>query len=75
MRMLFPKQICKATKKMGNHCLFATGGVFRAGENVNLQILAQRNLCHFFKTSKQIMYGFSDTCTNSEEIIAIAGTT
>ena len=32
------------------------GGVFRAGENMNLQILAQQNLCHFLKMSEQIMY-------------------
>ena len=33
------------------------GGGFRAGEIVNLQILALQNLCHFLKMSEQIMYG------------------
>ena len=28
------------------------GGVFRAGENMNLQILARQNLCHFLTMSK-----------------------
>ena len=32
------------------------GGIFHAGENMNLQILARRNLCHFLKMSEQIMY-------------------
>ena len=25
------------------------GGIFRAGENMNLQMLARQNLCHFLK--------------------------
>ena len=33
------------------------GGIFRAGENMNLQILARQNLCHFLKVSEQMMYG------------------
>ena len=32
-------------------------GIFRAGGNMNLQILARQNLCHFLKMSEQIMYG------------------
>ena len=32
------------------------GGIFRAGENMNLQILVRQNLCHFLNRSKQIMY-------------------
>ena len=34
------------------------GGGFRAAENMNLQILARQNLCHFFKMSEQIMLWF-----------------
>ena len=33
------------------------GGKFRAMKNMNLQILARQNLCHFLKVSEQIMYG------------------
>ena len=33
------------------------GGGFRAGENMNLQILARQNLCHVLKMSEQSMYG------------------
>ena len=33
------------------------GGIFRAGENMNLQILARQNLCHVLTMSEQIMYG------------------
>ena len=33
------------------------GGGFRAGGNMNLQILAQQNLCHFLKMSEQMIYG------------------
>ena len=38
---------------------YGTGaeGGFRAGENMNLQILARQNLCHFLTLSEQIMYG------------------
>ena len=33
------------------------GGMFRAGENMNLQILEQQNLCHSLKMSEQIKWG------------------
>ena len=33
------------------------GGGVCVGENMNLQILARQNLCHFLKMSEQIMYG------------------
>ena len=41
-----------------------TGGgwIFRAGENMNLQIQARQNLCHFLKMSEQIVYG-SHNCS------------
>ena len=40
-------------------CPYQGGGgvMFRAGENVNLQILARQNLCHFVTMSEQITYG------------------
>ena len=41
--------------------MYPGGGGFRAGENMNLQILAQQNVCHFLKMSKQIMYGSQNT--------------
>ena len=34
-----------------------TRGIFRAGENMNLQILVRQNLRHFLKMSEQIMCG------------------
>ena len=39
------------------HCRGRGGGIVRAGEYMNLQILARQNLCHFFKMSEQVMYG------------------
>ena len=34
------------------------GGDIPCWENMNLQILARENLCHFLTVSEQIMYGF-----------------
>ena len=33
------------------------GGIFRVGENMNLQILARQHPCHFLKMSEQMMCG------------------
>ena len=52
-------QIVETTTKsqMADTTTGGGGGIFRAGENMNLQILARQNLCHFLKMSEQMMYG------------------